>query len=223
MSESPPRDLFRAYHRGRRLGRVVRLAAVCLGAAVLIAGLVYWPGASPHSARVSFTTSSIPPTVAPSSAPMALPNGIAPARGTTNSPAPVDSPPQPDSFVPTTLPQTGGARWVIEVATEGYQAELDQCLWVRMDLDAVAPIVGAHNNCGGGVVLDMAEGDTVILSGVGLDGTYTVHSSRNAHAGDSAAAATSGWSADVILQTCYWNSGGLERLLALQRVTTALS
>lgn len=221
MPELPPQDPFRDYHRGRRLVRVLRLTPACLGAVAIIAGLVYWPGASPNSENGTFTAATSAPTVAPSSTPMALPSGPATGDGAVESPAPVVSP-QPESSGPTSLQYTGGS-WTIEVATEGYQAELDQCLWVRMDLDAVAPIVGAHNNCGGAVVLDMAEGDTVILSGVSLDGTYTVQSSRDAHAGDSAAAATSGWSADVILQTCYWYSGGLERLLALKRVTTALS
>ena len=87
-----------------------------------------------------------------------------------------------------------------------------------MDLSAIAPIVGAHNYCGGGIVLEMAEGDTVTLTGTQLDGAYRVTGEREAHAGDNAATATEGLVADVILQTCHWNSGGRERLLSLVRV-----
>ena len=64
-------------------------------------------------------------------------------------------------------------------------------------------------------MLEMAEGDTVTLTGTDLDGRYRVTAEREAHAGDNAAAATAGIVADVILQTCHWNSGGRERLLSL--------
>jgi hypothetical protein len=87
-----------------------------------------------------------------------------------------------------------------------------------MELAADAPIVGAHNNCGGSVVLEMLIGDAVTLTGTGLDGRYVVAAERDGQAGENAAAATAGFGADVVLQTCYWNSGGQERLLALVRV-----
>ena len=65
----------------------------------------------------------------------------------------------------------------------------------------------------------MEVGDTVTLRGTSLDGEYEVSSSVDAWAGDSARAATDGLSADVILQTCYWQSNGRERLVALIRIT----
>jgi len=58
-------------------------------------------------------------------------------------------------------------------------------------------------------------GDTVALTGTGLDGLYRVSAERLAWAGDSAAAATAGLEAVVILQTCFWVDDGSERLLAL--------
>lgn len=116
------------------------------------------------------------------------------------------------------LAATGPSAWAISIDTTGYQAEIDECLWVRMDLGAAAPIVGAHNYCGGGIVLEMQLGHTVDLVGTGLDGSYVVTESRDARGGDPAAAATAGMTASVILQTCYWIDDGSVRLLGLQRV-----
>ena len=103
----------------------------------------------------------------------------------------------------------------IAIDTTGYQAELDACDWVRMDLAAAAPIVGAHNYCGGDIVLGMQAGDTVVLSGQGLDGTYVVTEIRDAVAGGSASRATAGMAVAAILQTCYWGVGDAVRLVGL--------
>ena len=129
---------------------------------------------------------------------------------------------QPDATTPApatppTLATTGQAEWLIAIDTTGYQAEIDSCLWVRMDLGTHAPVVGAHNYCGGDIVLGMAIGDSVTLSGAGLDGAYRVVSARDARAGDNAQAATDGLGGAVILQTCYWGANGAERLVALDR------
>lgn len=86
-----------------------------------------------------------------------------------------------------------------------------------MDLGASAPIVGAHNVCGGAVVLRLRDGDRVRISGQGLGGLYVVDGSRDAHPGDDSAAATRGLAADAILQTCYVGSGEV-RLVALERL-----
>lgn len=85
-----------------------------------------------------------------------------------------------------------------------------------MDLGAIAPIVGAHTQCGGSVVLKLQPGQLVRLGGQGLDGLYFVTDSRDAHAGDNALTATTGMQAAVILQTCYPDSGGRERLVGLE-------
>jgi hypothetical protein len=121
------------------------------------------------------------------------------------------------SPTPAPLPSTGpdSKTWSIAIDTTGYQAEIDQCLWVRMDLGLEAPIVGAHNYCGGSVVLEMAVGDLVVLTGTNLDGTYRVTGEKLANAGDNAAAATEGLEAVVILQTCFWVNDGSERLIGL--------
>lgn len=106
----------------------------------------------------------------------------------------------------------------IAVDTVGHQDEIDRCLWVRMDFGSVdAPIVGAHNYCGGHVVLDLRAGDRVALSGTGLDGAYVVTGDREVVTGSGAASATEGLAADVILQTCFWNTG-TTRLVTLARV-----
>lgn len=106
-------------------------------------------------------------------------------------------------------------RYSIAIDTTGYQTELDACDWVRMDLTAAAPIVGAHNYCGGDVVLGMQPGDTVVLSGEGLDGTYVVTEIRDAVAGGSASLATAGMEVAAILQTCYWGDDDAVRLVGL--------
>lgn len=105
--------------------------------------------------------------------------------------------------------------FAIAIDTTGYQAELDACEWVRMDLAATAPIVGAHNYCGGDIVLAMQPGDTVALAGEQLDGTYVVTEIRDAVAGDPSAEATAGMAVTVILQTCYWGVDGAVRLVGL--------
>ena len=137
----------------------------------------------------------------PVAAPAAVAETVAPSASATPSP------------IATT--GSGPRDWSITIDTVGYQKEIDQCLWVRMDLGLSAPLVGAHNYCGGSVVLEMAIGDTVTLAGTGLDGLYRVSAERLAWAGDSAVAATAGLDAVVILQTCFWVDDGSERLLAL--------
>ncbi|WP_460818269.1 hypothetical protein [Microbacterium petrolearium] len=114
------------------------------------------------------------------------------------------------------LAETGPLEIRIDAA--GHQAEIDQWLWVRMDFSAVdAPVVGAHNYCGGGVVLDLRTGDAVTLSGFELDGEYVVTGDRAVPTGENAAVATEGLVADVILQTCFWGDD-TTRLVTLARV-----
>lgn len=110
--------------------------------------------------------------------------------------------------------------WSISIATVGLQAEIDQCEWVRMDFtsDVPLPIVAAHNFCGGGIVLEMQPGQTVAISGTGLDGNYVVVGSKDAWADEDAADAISGLSGDLVLQTCYWEDNGHLILVALSRV-----
>ncbi len=182
------------------------LTSVAVSAALAV-GLGFLAGSAPqHTAPAASDGTGIPtPQPTFTEAPAALPE---PAT----APAPQ---PEPE---PVALPETGPSSWSIEIATVGYQAEIDQCLWVRMNLGAAAPIVGAHNYCGGGDVLDMALGDSVTLAGTGLDGLYLVTDARDAHAGDNAAQATAGLVATVILQSCYWQNDGTERLVALTRV-----
>ena len=79
------------------------------------------------------------------------------------------------------------------------------------------PVVAAHNFCGGGIVLEMQLGQTVALSGAGLDGEYVVVASKDAWADQDAVEAISGLSADVIVQTCFWEDDGHLLLVALQR------
>jgi hypothetical protein len=112
-------------------------------------------------------------------------------------------------------PVDAGPDWSIAIDTSGWQDELDLCLWVRMDFEGVVPMVGAHNFCGGSFILDVVAGQTVQLSGQGLDGRYLVTGDRQVFSGDDAIQATSGLSASVILQTCYWDAADGMRLVAL--------
>lgn len=205
-------DPFRAYHRARWWMTLRRTVTSVTVSAAVVVGLALWVGAAPPPAE---PTSAIPAAAVPPAenppTPVAQTETAAPV-----APDPVA--PSPDPAPPTALAPTGPRVWSISVDTTGYQAELDECLWVRMDLGAAAPIVGAHNYCGGGIVLDMAVGDLVTLTGTGLDGTYSVTGDRGAHAGDGAATATAGMDADVILQTCYWIDDGSERLVGLRLV-----
>ena len=109
--------------------------------------------------------------------------------------------------------------WSIPIGAIGLQAEVDSCIWVRMDFSSAVPlpIVGAHNFCGGGIVLEMTTGQTVALSGAGLDGTYVVGEQRDARADDYAEDAIAGMTGDVVLQTCHWADDGTLRLVALTR------
>ena len=117
-------------------------------------------------------------------------------------------------------PIVAGPDWAISISAVGLQAEVDQCMWVRMDFSAAVPVpvVAAHNYCGGGIILEMVAGQTVTLSGAGLDGSYVVGDGKDARADDYADEAVAGLSGDVILQTCYWSDDGALRLVGLHRV-----
>ncbi len=209
-SESPDHP-FRAYHQARKrtaIWRALAFAAALAAAVALTSGIqgARTPLASAATAGHSPSAGATATTMIPA---------------TTAFPQPVEVSatlvaPGPQLVSP---PSTGHHGWSIVIDATGYQTEIDRCLWVRMQLGAVAPIVGAHNYCGGSIVLDMRAGDTVVLSGMGLDGTYVVTAGRDAHAGDSAAIATAQLAADVILQTCYWHSNGRERLIALTKLS----
>lgn len=201
-------DPFRGFHRYTWWMTLATRSAVLTGSAVIVTALCLVVAAAPAPA---------PSTSAQEPAPQVPGAPVNVVLDTLPAPA-LDAPAEP--AVPE-LAEAGTpvpAGWRIDIDTTGHQAEIDACLWVRMDLQAVAPLVGAHNYCGGEIVLGMTVGETVTLTGTSLDGVYTVVESRDAFAGDSAAAATEGLVADVILQTCYWHSNGRERLLALQRV-----
>ena len=198
---------------------VARIAAIGVSAAVTV-GLVSLvaPAAPPTAQELTTAVSAgvessgirtnelAPSTTAGSDVAeaVALP---APATATVDSSASTATQP--------TLPSTGPASWAIAVDTRGYQDEIDECLWVRMDLGGQAPIVGAHNYCGGGVVLEMEYGDVVTITGTGLDGRYLVSDARDARAGDIAATAIKGMVGILILQTCYWSDDGTVRLVGL--------
>lgn len=203
--------LFRAYHRRRWLVTSAVRLAVIAGASAFIVIMSMVVAAAPGVDRDDLTEAQVP------GAPVNEIVDALPQPEASSSPSPTPS--LPEVLVVAAEPEVRVTRWNIDIATAGYQTELDACLWVRMDLGAAAPIVGAHNYCGGSIVLDMAIGDTVTLRGTSLDGEYTVEESRDARAGDNAAAVTEGMAVDAILQTCYVNSSGKARLLGLVRVS----
>ena len=213
MSDATP-DPFAAYHRAGRRMTLARVIPAVIAALALGIGLGYVAGTAPAAPPAAVGQDSPAQAVGPAPDAVGPPN---PAAQLPQPGAPLGAPPPAAPALPT-LAATGQAEWSIPIDTTGYQAEIDQCLWVRMDLGVHAPVVGKHNYCGGDVVLAMAIGDTVTLAGVGLDGRYTVAATRDAQAGDYARVATDGLGGTVILQTCYWGDSGAERLVALDRL-----
>lgn len=230
---SAPVDPFRVVHRANRRRLAARGLLLGLAASAIAAAGWILPGAvavPPPSvtAQPAATTAVVDTVPAPGpaagetaqvgtdpdvAAPVgAGPDGVAPPAPDALAAPPAAPSPQP--VEPAPLPITPTVH-TIGIHTSGYQAELDQCLWVRMDLTgASAPIVGAHNNCGGDVVLGLEPGQLVDLAGQGLDGRYAVVGSRNGRPGQNAAEATAGFGAAVILQTCYFEGPDV-RLVAL--------
>ena len=221
---------FDAVHRSARRAAVGRgLAALLLGGG-LVAGIAVVPSPSTTQAQALAYIHSEPPVAAPAAAevppaPVAADPSSPPAAGVPvdagigSLPTPASSPTSPPALQapPPLQPPTaeGPDHYTIDIGAVGHQREVDQCQWVRMDIGAVAPIVGAHTSCGGAIVLDLALGDIIDLNGTGLDGTYQVAESRDARAGDPAGTATAGMSASVILQTCYRDRDAV-RLVALE-------
>lgn len=221
---SPAPSPFRDYHRARWWVSFARLAAVATVVATALGLIFLVPPATPTEARASTVVAAAPVDLA-SDTPVEASTGSIPSNPSPTSPGPAATSPSSPEPTSTTSPAvsatdsalaaTGPASWSIDIDTTGYQDEIDECLWVRMDLGGHAPFVGAHNYCGGDVVLDMQPGDRVSLAGAGLDGAYVVTDDRDARAGDVAAAAIAGMTADVILQTCYWGRTGSVRLVGL--------
>jgi hypothetical protein len=204
--EVDARVVFAAYHRGATARRV-RAALVGFAVAGLVGGGLSWVVSATLPAPASAVAAA-----SPSASPV-----VAPAVESAPAPTvlPADAPVAPAPSAP--APPVAAGPLDIRITASGYQAELDQCQWVRMDIGAIAPIVGAHTRCGGAAVLTLQTGDRVELHGEGLDGAYVVGEARDAHAGDDAATATSGLAADVILQSCYVGTTGRVRLVALEK------
>ena len=246
-SPSEPSDArvaFSAYHRHRRRGELARRFPVAFCMALALAGLTVWTvnaepaaEAAQHAEPAGATGAAVideapisPPPSDPHAAHLPGPAAGVAVPSAAEDPAapavaPLDTPVapllNPDGSIPLGDPAehiTESRVFDIAVTSSGHQAEIDACAWVRVDVGAVAPIVGAHNNCGGHIVLEMRVGDTVHVSGEGLDGVYRVGDERAAQAGQIAATATAGMNADLIAQTCLWEGNGHLRLLSLVRV-----
>lgn len=198
---------------------VARIAAIGVSAAVTVGLVSLVAPAAPPTAQ-ALTAAVFAEIVSPG----IRANELAPSTTAGSDVAEAVALPAPataavdssaSSAAQSALPTTGPASWAIAVDTRGYQDEIDECLWVRMDLGGQAPIVGAHNYCGGGIVLEMKFGDVVTMTGTELDGRYLVSDARDARAGDIAATAINGMVGSLILQTCYWSDDGSVRLVGL--------
>lgn len=203
----PPVARFSA--RKRRTARAAQFAlplAATVVALVLASSLLPAPAPAVRTMHPPTMMRDISPAAA------ALPTLALPAPPAEVAPAAVEQPQVEAAPV--------AASWGIGIGAFGWQAELDACQWVLLDMVASVPlpIVAAHNYCGGGIVLEMQPGDTVTLSGYGYDGTYVVTGSRDAWTGSDAASAVAGMDGEVVLQTCYWNDDGTERLVSLRLV-----
>ncbi|GAA2182992.1 hypothetical protein GCM10009785_24610 [Brooklawnia cerclae] len=243
-------DAFRAVHAHERRSRAARTLGMLAGVVALAAFAGVLPGMA--SGAVPAPTGPPGGITAPPSAAPAVPgqagdsptgsaqpgesDELPPSTGSAGSVDPAnESQPLPSlevSEAPNPTQSQAGSGMAtgpavprelrIEVGATGYQAEIDRCQWVRMDLGAVAPIVAAHDYCGGSVVLDLLTGDRVDLAGQGLDGRYVVAGSRDARPGQDAAEATAGLVATVLLQTCY-PDGAHVRLVVLVPVDASPS
>lgn len=209
-SGSAHEDPFAEYHRARRRAAAVR-AVLGLAAVAAVALASIWLATVPSGSAAAQPSAQTQPTKILSMAPTDATPAAKP------SPTPHPSPSIPPAPAPHLAGNSTSTRDVqIAITATGYQHELDECQWVRMDLGAVAPIVGAHTQCGGAVVLTLSAGQFVDLTGEGLTGRYVVTDIRNAHSGDDAATALAGMDATVVLQTCYPGTGGRERLVGLE-------
>ena len=213
-TDSPFDDVHRAH--GRRIAAIVTGWVVAAG--IVIGGMAAVGSASAQPAP---TDATIPfdAAAAVSEAVATVSATPAPATPAPATPAPVATTPTiaPAASAPAPVPPapSGPTSRTITITATGYQAELDACQWVRMNLLDTVPMVGAHTSCGGSLVLGLHDGDIVRLVGQGLDGTYRVIDSRDARSGDDAAAATAGMGAAIILQTCYPGTSGRVRLVGL--------
>lgn len=222
-------DVFRSFHRGRLLASLrVRVPLVIVVGAMIAAGVAVSASATPTAGIDAASGSTI---IAAPSAPLAggvaaadtaaapspeAPALILPAEGSTIDPAVASV------AAEATTPVAPTPLYSIAVTARGHQAELDACQWVRMDVGAIAPIVGAHNFCHGDEVLALAVGDVVTVTGTDLDGDYQVTGSRDARAGDNGASATAGLAGDIIFQTCYWDDARGLRLVTAVKVDLSL-
>lgn len=215
MSRPPGDDPFRAFHAHRRRAALVRALRALVVVVPLGAGVAaLW--VTGHDAPVAANAgpASVVEVVEQAAEQQGEVSG--PTLPEAAPPPPASEPVPPVIEAPASVPQVPAPLEIV-IDAVGFQAEIDRCLWVRMDLGVVAPLVGAHNSCGGDVVLGLDAGDEVRLAGFGLDGTYVVTDAREVRTGEIAAVATEGMTADVILQTCYRGTG-TTRLVAASRL-----
>ena len=231
-------DVFRSFHRARIHAALrVRVPLLVLASALVVAG-AWGAVATAPSARVDAAPQTSVVVTVPAEAKLAggatgaTDSGAAQAGAPAAADAAAAQPVASAAVLPTVqvapvppeaaTPVAPTPLYSITVTARGHQAELDACQWVRMDVGAVAPIVGAHNFCHGDQVLAMAVGDVVTVTGTDLDGDYQVTGSRDARAGDNAAVATAGLTGDIIFQTCYWESARGLRLVTAIKVDLSL-
>ena len=226
-------DVFRSFHRARIHAALrVRVPLLVLASALVVAGAWGAVAAAPPARVDAAPQTSVVVTV-PAEAQLAGGATGATDSGAAQAGAPAAAQPVASAAVLPTVPVAPvppeaatpvapTPLYSIAVTARGHQAELDACQWVRMDVGAVAPIVGAHNFCHGDQVLAMAVGDVVTVTGTDLDGDYQVTGSRDARAGDNAAVATAGLTGDIIFQTCYWESAQGLRLVTAIKVDLSL-
>lgn len=102
------------------------------------------------------------------------------------------------------------------IVNEGGQAEIDACKGGLTKMTSVTNYVGKgyypiHNECGGAPILDLAEGSSVHIDGLG---DFVVVDTLDVMRGDDASLIKN-LAGDILLQTCH-NSGNGMRVVALQ-------
>lgn len=115
--------------------------------------------------------------------------------------------------------------WTVRVSGSGGGLTVDRCsggftLMSDYAVDGrVPPVVAAHNNCGGALVLGLRVGDRVRVVGGGeLAGLYRVVGDRVLGAVGASTGGLVGVEGELLVQSCFW-VGDRIRFVGLERVS----
>lgn len=184
--------------------KVLFLSAVIVVEVCVLAGLIF---AITSDSRVAAEVRASAPTVSSGSVIVLDRSGLV---GVFVAPSPASSSPPPAVLPVPTEPVSDVRSFSVDVSASGGRAELDKCSdWTHLQGFTTTaaipqPILAAHNRCGGDVVLGMAVGDEVLISGESSPGVYTVSGFFDTSYSPTPEDFASKASGDVLLQTCFY-------------------